>query len=85
MTVVADEKMRVALPTIQPGDSFDLQIAGDGKFLLTRMDAKAIADLNEQRRKARLELIQLLEASGAAVGEKPTRDRTYSDRRFHRH
>jgi hypothetical protein len=85
MTVVADEQMRVALPAVQPGDSFDLQIAGDGKFMLTRLDPKAAADLNERRRNARIELVALLENSGAVIGEKPSRDRTYSDRRFHRH
>jgi hypothetical protein len=86
MTVVADEKLRVPLPAARPGDRFDLQIAGDGKFLLTRLAADQTAG-DEQTRgaQARKELVQALAESGAVVGEKPTRDRTYSDRRFHRH
>lgn len=38
MTVVADFKKCVLLPTVQPGDRFDLQIAGAGKFVLTRLE-----------------------------------------------
>ena len=39
MTVVADFKKCVPLPTAQPGDRFDLQIAGAGKFVLTRLES----------------------------------------------
>jgi hypothetical protein len=39
MTVVADDKKCVPLPTAQPGDRFDLQIAGEGKYLLTQLEA----------------------------------------------
>ena len=33
MTVIADNKKRVVLPTAKPGDRFDMQISGDGFFL----------------------------------------------------
>ena len=39
MTVVADFKKCVLLPTVQPGDRFDLQIAEAGKFVLTRLES----------------------------------------------
>lgn len=39
MTVVADLKKCVLLPTAQPGDRFDLQIAGAGKFVLTKLES----------------------------------------------
>ena len=39
MTIVADEQKRLILPTAQPGDRFDVQITGDGKFLLTRLSS----------------------------------------------
>lgn len=35
MTVVADEKNSVTLPTAKPGDRFDLQVISEGKILLT--------------------------------------------------
>lgn len=35
MTVVADKNNAVPLPMGKPGDQFDLQIAGAGKFVLT--------------------------------------------------
>jgi len=38
MTVVADAKKCVLLPTAQPGDRFDLQIAGEGKIVLTLLE-----------------------------------------------
>ena len=37
MNVVADSKKCVLLPTAQPGDIFDLQIKGEGKFVLTKL------------------------------------------------
>ena len=37
MTVIADEGRRVLLPAVRPGDHFDVQPAGEGKFLLTLM------------------------------------------------
>ncbi len=36
MTVVADDKRRVTLPT-KPGERFDVQTLGDEKFILTRL------------------------------------------------
>jgi hypothetical protein len=36
MTVIADNKKRVTLPT-KPGERFDLQAAGKDKFILTRL------------------------------------------------
>jgi hypothetical protein len=36
MTVVADNKKRVTLPT-QPGERFDVQVVGNDKFILTRL------------------------------------------------
>ena len=36
MTVIADNKKRVTLPT-KPGESFDLQSFGGNKFILTRL------------------------------------------------
>lgn len=42
MTVVADVRKCVLLPTAQPGDRFDLQIAGEGKFVLTRLGSDPV-------------------------------------------
>jgi hypothetical protein len=36
MTVIADNKKRVTLPT-EPGERFDLQAIGKDKFILTRL------------------------------------------------
>jgi hypothetical protein len=36
MTVIADNKKRVTLPT-KPGERFDLQAQGGDKFILTRL------------------------------------------------
>jgi hypothetical protein len=36
MTVIADNKKRVTLPT-KPGERFDLQALGEDKFILTRL------------------------------------------------
>jgi len=36
MTVIADNKKRVTLPT-KPGERFDLQAIGQDKFVLTRL------------------------------------------------
>ena len=36
MTVIADNKKRVTLPT-KPGERFDLQVHGRDKFVLTRL------------------------------------------------
>jgi hypothetical protein len=37
MTVIADNKKRVTLPTI-PGERFDVRILRDGQFMLTRLE-----------------------------------------------
>ncbi len=39
MTVVADEKNSVTLPTAKPGDRFDLQVISEGKILLTPLSS----------------------------------------------
>jgi hypothetical protein len=36
MTVIADNKKRVTLPT-KPGERFEVQAIGDEKFILTRL------------------------------------------------
>ena len=36
MTVIADNKKRVVLPTAKPGDRFDVEVSGEG-FLLRKL------------------------------------------------
>lgn len=36
-TARADAKKRVVIPTAHPGDIFDIQSQGDGRFLLIRL------------------------------------------------
>lgn len=38
MTVVADSKKRVTIRLAKPGERFEVQTAGEGKFLLTRLE-----------------------------------------------
>ena len=38
MTVVTDNKKRVTLRMAKPGDRFDVQLVGEGKFVLTRLE-----------------------------------------------
>lgn len=38
MTVIADMKKRVVLPSAKPGDRFDAQVLGDGRVVLTRLE-----------------------------------------------
>jgi hypothetical protein len=38
MTVVADNKKRVTLRVAKPGERFDVQVVGDGKLVLTRLE-----------------------------------------------
>jgi hypothetical protein len=38
MTVTTDAKKRVVLPLAKPGDRFDVQLAGEGKMILTRLE-----------------------------------------------
>ena len=37
MTVIADCKKRLTLPT-KPGERFDVRVVGDGQFVLTRLE-----------------------------------------------
>ena len=37
MTVIADSKKRITLPT-KPGERFDVQTFGDDKYVLTRLE-----------------------------------------------
>jgi hypothetical protein len=39
MTAVADNKKRVTIRTAKPGDRFDVQVAKDGKVILTPLVA----------------------------------------------
>jgi hypothetical protein len=41
MTVIADAKKRVVLPMVKPGDRFDVQSAGEGKLIITRLEPVA--------------------------------------------
>jgi hypothetical protein len=38
MTVVADSKKRVTIRSAKPGERFDVQVAGEGRFILTRLE-----------------------------------------------
>ena len=38
MTTTADSKKRIVLPTARPGDVFDIQRHGDGRFVLVRLE-----------------------------------------------
>jgi phage FluMu protein gp41 len=38
MTVVADNKKRVTIRHAKPGDRFDVQTAGEGKLVLTKLE-----------------------------------------------
>jgi hypothetical protein len=37
MTVTADNKRRVVLPSAKPGDLFEVQFSGEGKLTLTKL------------------------------------------------
>ena len=37
-TSTVDEKQRVVLPAVRPGDVFDIQSQGDGRLLLVRLE-----------------------------------------------
>lgn len=39
-TATVDAKRRVALPAVSPGDVFDIQSQGKGRFLLVRLEPK---------------------------------------------
>ena len=36
-TTTADSKKRVVIPTVKPGDVFDIQIQAEGRYLLVRL------------------------------------------------
>ena len=38
MTVTADNKRRVVLPSAKPGELYEVRIAGPGKLTLTRLE-----------------------------------------------
>lgn len=38
MTITADSKKRVRLGLAKPGDRFDVQVTGDGVFILRRLE-----------------------------------------------
>jgi hypothetical protein len=38
MTVVADSKKRLTIRLAKPGERYDVQADGDGKFILTRLE-----------------------------------------------
>ncbi len=40
-TVTADQKRRVPLPGAQPGDVFDVQTSGTGKYILEKLVRQA--------------------------------------------
>jgi phage FluMu protein gp41 len=37
MTVVADNKKRVTIRHAKPGDCFEVEVAGEGRFILTKL------------------------------------------------
>ena len=50
MTVTVDEQRRVTLPNVaQPGDDFELEEAGQTRFLLTRVEQPARAARLERK------------------------------------
>ena len=44
MTVTADNKKRVVIPSARPGDCFDVQVTAEGKIVLTRLELAARPD-----------------------------------------
>lgn len=46
MTVVADEKNSVTLPSVKPGDRFNLQVISEGKILLTPLGSASAQPAN---------------------------------------
>ena len=38
MTVVTDNKKRVTIRHAKPGDRFDVEVVGDGRFILTKLE-----------------------------------------------
>jgi hypothetical protein len=58
MTTTADSKKRVVLPAAMPGDVFDVQGQGEGRYVLVRLE--------RPQPKSRLTRAQCLRAIGAA-------------------
>ena len=58
VTTTADSKKRIVLPVARPGDVFDIQRQGDGRFVLLR--------LTRPEPEARLTRAQCLRAMDAA-------------------
>ena len=58
MTIIADNKKRVTLPT-KPGERFDVQAFGDEKFILTRLAPV----------EARPAKVKILKRAGYSVGK----------------
>jgi len=50
MTVTADERKRIILAQAKPGQRFDVQISGDGVFLVRRLEPIEQAKLVKPRR-----------------------------------
>ncbi len=53
MTVVADNKKRVTLRLAKPGDRFDVQVASDGHYVLTKLEpvqTKGVAKVRIEKR-----------------------------------
>ena len=58
MTVKADDKKRVVLPGANPGDVFDCENQGPGRFLLIRLNKP-----EPPKRKTRKEVLKAIEKS----------------------
>ena len=58
MTTTVDSKKRIVLPAARPGDVFDIQHHGEGRFTLQRLE--------RPEPKARLTRAQCLQAIAAA-------------------
>lgn len=53
MTVTADSKRRVLLRNVKPGECFDVQVAGEGRFVLTRLEP-----VEKQKAKVKIRKVQ---------------------------
>ena len=58
MTVIADSKRRVAVPSARPGDVFDFEDEGNGHFRLVRLCKPA-----PKKKKTRAEVLASIKAS----------------------
>lgn len=55
MTVKADTKMRIILPTAKSGDVFNVEISADGKIVLTKVVSAESIVVRPQRVNGRLQ------------------------------